>query len=260
MIHLKINGTKGQIITEWEEMTISQAIRLMEIEIPENVKENLFDVALWNFGTSGYKYAAKVFEILSTFKPEIIQHTNAADVMLYFVKYHLQFVIDLHQQQPSTYEPKELTEFNLKGVTYQLPKSLKIESQVLPAYSSTAVEFVESSNVLSVIADLGRDGIKHLPLFIATYCRPDGEPYDERTIQDRADMFKELPMSIAWEVFFCIQRLMLLYSTNILKYTTKQVERYRMQLKVQAWIAAVTRLGFIRWQSLGSRVQLTQLN
>lgn len=260
MIHLKINKTKGQIITEWDEMTVNQAIRLMEIDVPESVKDNLFDVALWNFGTAGFKYAAKTFEILSTFSKEVIEHTNAADIMLYFVKYHLSFVIDLHQQQPATYEPKDQKSFELDGVTYLLPESLKVESTVLPAYSSRAVEFVESSNILSVIADLGREGIKHLPLFIATYCHPEGEQYDEVKIQQRAIEFGRLPMSVAWEVFFCTQRLMESYAINILRYTTKQVQRYRMQLKVQAWIASVTRLGFIRWQSHRSPAQLTQLN
>jgi len=260
MIHLKINKTKGKIITEWDEMTVDQAIKLMEIELPESVRDNLLDVALWNFGTAGFKYAAKVFQILSTFSRDVIDHTHAADIMMYFVKYHLAFVIDLHQQQPATYEPKEQKSFVLDGVTYLLPESLKVESTVLPAYSSRAVEFVESSNILSVIADLGREGIKHLPLFIATYCHPEGEQYDEVKIQQRAADFGRLPMSVAWEVFFCIQTLTQQYAINILKYTAKQVQRYRMQLKVQAWIANVSHLGFIRWRKAGSQAQLTQLN
>ena len=259
MIHLKINKTKGRIITEWYEMTVNQAIRLMAIDLPGNVKENLFDVALWNFGVDGFKYAAKTFEILSTFDRSVIGHTNAADIMLYFVKYHLAFIIDLHQQQPATYEPKEIADFELNGVKYLLPTTLKVESNLLPAYSSNAVEFVESSNILSVIADLGRDGIKHLPLFIATYCHPEGAKYDEIEIQKRAALFGELPMSIAWEVFFCTQRLTQQYAINILKYTAKQVQRYRMQLRVQAWIANVSRLGFIRWRSGAGQAQLTQL-
>lgn len=260
MVILRINNTKVKIITEWQDMTIEQAIQIMAIEVPESVKDSMYDVAAWNQGVEGFKYAAKVFEILSTFSHDLIQKTNAADIMLYFVKYHLGFVIDLHSQTPGTYEPTGQTSFRLDGVDYLLPESLKVESQILPVYSSKAVEFVESSNILSVIADLGRDGIKHLPMFIATYCRPAGEKYDERVIQKRAELFKRLPMSVAWEVFFCIQRLMLSYSTNILRYTAKQVERYRMQLRVQGLIAAATRLGFIRWRKAESPAQLTQLN
>lgn len=260
MIHLKINKKRGTIATNWQDITINQAIRLMAIELPDTLKDDPTDTALWYVGTDGYKYAAQVFEVLSTFDREDIQHTNAADIMLYFIRHHLQKVIDLHSTTPSSYEQTFIQSFEFEGKRYLLPKSLKVESQTMPMYSSKAIDFVESSNILSVIADLGKDGIKHLPLFVAIYCRDDADKYDEQAINDLAKKFNNLPMSVALEVFFCIQQLMLSYASNTLRYTAKQLQRYRMQLRVQGWIAGVTQLGFIRWRSRGARAQLTQLN
>jgi hypothetical protein len=259
MIRLKINKTKCDLCTGWDDMTIEQAIRLMAIPLPESITD-LKAIEKWHTDKDHINYAAECFEVLSTFDKALIQQTNANDITLLFTMYLLPLLIDLKAQEPETYKPTGIKYFELDKQKYYLPESLKIESQKLPMYSSTAVEFVESSNIMSLIADLQEHGIKYLPMLIATYCRPEGEKYDEAIIQQRSDQFKALPMSAAWEVFFCIQTLIVLYSTNILKYTRKQMQRYRMQLKVQGWIAAATRLGYIKWRNQGSVAQLTQLN
>jgi hypothetical protein len=246
MIHLKINKKKGTMATDWDEMTILQAVNVMAVELPESVQADITDTALWYVGTDGYKYAAKVFEILSTFDTDDIQHTNAADIMMYFVKYHLQMVIDLHSQTPSSYQPIGIKHFELERVKYKLPESLVVESDIMTLHSAKAVDFIESSNILSVIADMKQEGIKHLPLFIACYCRPEGEAFNEKLVHERAKAFNQLPMSVAWEVFFCIQRHTILFTTNILRFTTRQARRLRMRLRVRGWIAGVIPYGFTR--------------
>jgi len=177
MIHLKINNKSGKLASTWDDLTIKQAIRLMEIPIPEQVTD-ITDRAQWLY--YGVNYAAQAFTILSTFDRSTVDKTQAADIVAYFNRYLIGFVVDLHNQTPQTYEPLGVDSFRHNGVIYKLPTSLKIETQTLPMYSATAVEFVESSNVLAVIAELKQGGIKHLPLFIATYCRPDGEAFDEK--------------------------------------------------------------------------------
>jgi len=250
MIQLKINNKSGHLATDWDDMTVQQAINLMDISIPDRITD-VSDAAQWL--SYGVDYAAKVFTILSDFDRATVDRTQAADIVTYFNRYLLGFVIDLHSQSPETYRPTGVKSFRLKGVDYLLPTSLKVESKTLPMYSASAVEFVESSNVLAMIADLKAEGIKYLPLLIATYCRPDGEAFNEKTVTDRTELFKTLPMSTAWELFFCIQGLIQSYTINILRYTQKQMKRQLMRLRLQVWIAGVIRHGFTR--SLNRRLK-----
>lgn len=259
MIKLKINKIPCHLVTDWDDMTIQQAIELMSIPVPDGV-DVFASIEKWHTDKKYMEYALDCFGVLSSFDKLLLLHTNANDITLMFTNYVLPLLLDLKRQEPTTYKQTGIKYFSLDGKKYMLPTSLKIESQSIPVYSSTAVEFVESSNIMSLIADLQESGIKYLPMLIATYCRPDGEKYNETIIQERAEKFKTLPMSVAWEVFFCIQQLTVLYSTNILKFMRVQLQRYRMQLKVQGWIAAATQLGYIKWRNRGSVAQLTQLN
>ena len=45
-----------------------------------------------------------------------------------------------------------------------------------------------------------------LPMFVAIYCRPEGEVYDEKVTMQRANVFGGLTMDMVWRVFFCIYR------------------------------------------------------
>ena len=246
MIQITINNQRRELATNWDDITIQQAINLMDIPLPDKITE-LTDPAQWLH--YGVQYAAQAFTVLSGFSRVMVDKTQAADIMVYFNRYILKFIVDLHSQTPQTYEPTGVKSFHLKGVEYLLPTELKVETKTLPMYSASAVEFVESSNVLSVMAELKEAGIKYLPMLIATYCRPKDESFSEKLIPLRAEMFKELPMSVAWELFFCIQGLIQSYSINILKFTQKQIQKQLMLLKFQGWIANVIQLGFIRSQS-----------
>lgn len=262
MIQIKIHKTSKRLSTDWHEISIRQAIAISQLKMPEHVQtvEDIADPASWVLSIDAIRYARDVFGILTGFDDQILEKSNAYDILSYFNRYLIPIVTDLHTISPVTYKPTGIQQFVFNDVTYQLPKSLLVDSTVLPLHSSKAIEFVESSNIMAVIAELGRDGIKHLPLFVATYCRPEGEEYNETTIQHRAKLFEELPMSVAWELFFCIQALMLLSANHILNFTAKQIAKRKAQLRVQGWIVSVTRLGFIRWLSRKLPVQLSELN
>ncbi len=243
MILITINSKRRELATEWDDLTIQQAIDLVCIPLPDKITD-ITDPAQWlNYGV---QYASQAFTLLSGFDRATVDKTQAADIIVYFNHYILKFIVDLHSQTPQTYEPTGIKSFKMQGVEYLLPTSLKVESKTLPMYSATAVEFVESSNVMALISDLKTDGIKYLPLMIAIYCRPKGDSFNEKIATERAELFKELPMSVAWELFFCIQKLTLDYSINILKFTQKQMQRQLTLLNFQVWIQSVIRHGFTK--------------
>ncbi len=262
MIQVRINKQSRQLSTDWDEITIRQAIAINNLTLPESIQtvEAMADPAQWVQSTEAINYAAKVFGIMSGFTEAELSRANPYDIVSYFNRYLLQFVVELHVTEPISYKPVGIKEFSHNGTTYKMPESLVIDELVLPLHSTTAIEFTESSNIMALIADMGKGGIKYLPLFVATYCRPDGEKFDEVKIQARAKEFETLPMSVAWEVFFCIQRLIAIFTINILNYTQRQIVKHSQQLRFQAWIESVTRLGFIRWLNRRLPVQLTGLN
>lgn len=262
MIQLKINNHSRRLATDWKDVTIKQAIEINSLKLPDHIStvEDIADPASWVMSTEAIKYASRVFAILSGFTLQDIEKTNAYDIIAYFNKYLIPIVTDLHTIEPVTYKAEGIKTFELNGVTYKLPESLLIDQTWLPLHSSTAIEFTESSNIMALMADMGREGIRHLPLFIATYCRPEGEKFSEVTIQKRAVEFQQLPMSVAWEVFFCIRQLIIIFTLNSLNYTKKQIVKYNQQLRVQAWIESVSHRGFIRWLNHKFTGQLTSLN
>ena len=98
------------------------------------------------------------------------------------------------------YEPKGIKSFEWDGVEYHLPKMTADGfGGLLPMAEETAESWAES-NDLHIASE---NPYECMPLIVAILCRPEGEPYNELTARQRSEVFKQLPVSIAFEVFFC---------------------------------------------------------
>lgn len=98
------------------------------------------------------------------------------------------------------YQPKGIESFEHNGVTYMLPKfSDDGFGGMLPMAEESAEAFCESNDLVTACDNV----FENMPLIVAILCRPEGEQYDERTARQRAEEFKQLPASVAFEVFFC---------------------------------------------------------
>jgi hypothetical protein len=98
------------------------------------------------------------------------------------------------------YEPKGIKSFEWNGVEYHLPKMTADGfGGLLPMAEETAESWAES-NDLHIASE---NPYECMPLIVAILCRPEGEPYNELTARQRSEVFKQLPVSIAFEVFFC---------------------------------------------------------
>ena len=98
------------------------------------------------------------------------------------------------------YEPRNIREFEFEGVKYLLPKfSSDGFGGMLPMAEETTEAFAESNDLYMAL----ENPYQALPFIVAILCRPEGEPYDELKARERAEVFKGLPCSVAFEVFFC---------------------------------------------------------
>jgi hypothetical protein len=82
---------------------------------------------------------------------------------------------------------------------------LQVGEEVILSHGQRARRFTEASNLLKVYSQLGREGLTIMAQFVASVVNEkENEEWSETRIIARGEAFKDLPMDIVWEVFFCI--------------------------------------------------------
>jgi len=212
---IEINN-KQYHIKDWDTLTISEAEKLTDIKLPKKLeklytsgtKEKLEEVQKTitvkneiDFGS----YSGKVLKIMSDIPNELIKYMQYHERNDLYEYYCREKIVSLVVSMP-TYEPKNIESFEFEGETFLLPKSLKVFDKHIPGHSEKSLTFVEGQALFKAYAETQEKG--NLRMLIAVYCRPEGEEYNEQKAIERAKQFGELPMSVAWEVFFCITKLL----------------------------------------------------
>ncbi len=212
---IEIND-KQYHVKDWDTLTISEAEQLTDIELPEKLKE------LYSAGTKVKfeevqktmtveneidfgKYSGEVLKIMSDIPEELIKYMQYFDRNDLYEYHCREKIVSLIGQVPH-YEAKKIESFEFNGETFVLPKTLKIFDKYLPGHSEKALTFTEGQGLFKAYAESQEKG--NLKMLIAVYCRPEGEEYDEEKAIERSEQFGELPMLVAWEVFFCITELL----------------------------------------------------
>jgi len=212
---IEIND-KQYHIKDWDTLTISEAEKLTDIKLPEKMKE------LYTCGTKEKfeevqktitldneidfaKYAGKVLKIMSDIPNELIKYMQYHERNDLYEHYCREKIIALLSAIPD-YKPEKIASFEFDGEVFVLPKTLKIFDKYLPGHSEKSLTFTEGQALFKAYAESQEKG--NLRMIIAVYCRPEGEEYDEQKAIERSEKFGELPMSVAWEVFFCITELL----------------------------------------------------
>jgi hypothetical protein len=185
-----------QLICEWRELTLEQAIKIKAVELPD-----VADTFEW------FEHLDKVKQLWQIFtRSKVdIETISPSELVHYFVKYILPMVQDLNAEYPKTYNPVLMHAFKHKGIRYNMPTSLQVGEEVILSHGQRARRFTEASNLLKVYSQLGRQGLTIMAQFVASVVNEkEGEEWSETRIIARGEAFKDLPMDIVWEVFFCI--------------------------------------------------------
>jgi hypothetical protein len=185
-----------QLICEWRELTLEQAIKVKAIELPD-----VADQFEW------FEHLDKVKQLWQIFtRSKVdIETISPPELAYYFIEYILPMVQDLNAEYPKTYEPVLMQAFTHKGIRYNMPTSLQVGEEVILSHGQRARRFTEASNLLKVYSQLGREGLTIMAQFVASVVNEkENEEWSETRIIARGEAFKDLPMDIVWEVFFCI--------------------------------------------------------
>jgi hypothetical protein len=213
----------------WSEVTLGQFIELCNVKIPEKLR------ALWvasakddddeyqkvsdQIGVPEVEkifpeYYGKMMALLTTIPGDVIERIHGPAREQFF-NLHLRYLIyssfaryPVHvvDGKLEMYDPDPVEKFELDGVEYYLPKSLKVYGEVIPMGKEQAITFAEASDIEVALREMAEGAANRLPMFVAIYCREKGKKYDEDETLRRAEKFNELGMDHVWRVFFCIYR------------------------------------------------------
>jgi hypothetical protein len=193
-------GKEIYLINEWRELTLDKAVKIRAVELPD-----ITDSYEWFEHLDKIKKLWQLFTRSGVDPEEIIP----SELVYYFIQYLLPMVQDLNSDYPKTYTPKLFTSFKHKGVVYYMPTSIQLGDDTILSHGQRARRFTEASNLLKIYSQLGRDGIKVMGQFVAAVVNEkESEQWSEERVIARGEAFKDLPMDVVWEVFFCTSALL----------------------------------------------------
>ncbi len=261
MIELTFDEGKFTGADCWEEITLDQFIRVCEVEIPTRLRNLLIaatalndeDIKLKQHAEDNYDklaaeittrdliqtfplYYGELMSILTDVPREIIERIDGTLRAEFFDRYIRYVVLSIFYTQPIKYTAngmvpyvpdKPITEFDLNGTTYYLPKTLKLYDNDIFLADEPVVSFAEASEIEMTYRDLLEKGVSKLPMFMAIYCRPKDEQYDERKVLRREPLMRSVTMDKVWSVFFCISQLLRCCNHSIPLFTKKAVHLVR---------------------------------
>lgn len=243
MLILKFWEKEWRFCDKWQDLTIRQAARLQDVVsvLPSNfieilrltlfsdkddvsVKDKITELQNGITLEENLKVIPQIYgdiiNVLTDIDRMTIDKILPGDRVYLVNNYLLKFVVGVIFTPIDFIAHKNKKQFTFKGETYNIPQSeyFKISGNVVekPLPNTTAIEFTEAAD-LSIAAEKMKGGkIKSLPNIISILCRKDNEVYNETVSLKRAEMFEDLDMQTAFEVFFC-----LLMEFGILKTLTR---------------------------------------
>lgn len=259
MIRFSFGKYSGSIKNFWEEITLAEFAELMRLELPEKLsglyeagynlasaskpkeqaeavekyrkaQEEITDEDLMKIFPSYYGKAIMLLSDLSDEAIEIMPwdiRTQLYDTVIYpFVFSGLMSnPVQITDKGLVPYDPPSSGIILLNDEIFYFPESLKIVNEELPLGGEQVLPFTEAASIEMMFKKMTEDGIGTFPLFMAIYCRKDGEEYDDKVAMERQELFREARMSDVWSLFFYTEKLISRYTKNIEEYSEAELKK-----------------------------------
>lgn len=237
-----------KIPENWDEITLSKAIEIFTIPLPEKLKE-YYDLKLAQKEIVGISqkdliktfptYYGKVLECFGVPK-NVVNKISPIDRSAFYNTYLMEFVLGLHYSP--NYEIRKVGYIDY-GERLYMPDFKNVLGQEIPMGYATALEFAEMADLQIYAQDLAEGKYKVAANIASIMCRPKGEPYDEGVCLKRAGKMVDMKMSDVWEVFFCLIELLNTQTEHDLRYLNQMLtQRLKVPLKQRALAVGRTRL------------------
>jgi hypothetical protein len=208
MLTVDIQGSSYKLADDWSDITLKQFGELCSLPVPNKLRER------WRAYIEDKEapedthreiikiypsYYGKVIKILSDVPQKVIDCIEWSVRDKLFNEYLLKFAISTVSSFPQ-YDPVGARSFTLDGEEFFLPESLR----GFPMTGEKIMTFSEASDIEIALNEWAEKGIDAMAQICAVYLRKKGEVHSDELVIQRTETFKELPMSVVWEVFFCI--------------------------------------------------------
>lgn len=241
MLKVEIQGSDYKLCDQWDDITLTTFGDLCRIKLPDNLRarwrafiedkeipEDTHRDIVKTFPT----YYGKVIKLLSDIPQPVVDSIEWSVREKLFNEYLLKFCISTVSSFPQ-YEPLQAKSFKLDGEEYFLPESLKHGGQNIPLAGETIGTFAEAADIEIALHEWSEKGVDAMAQICAVYLRKAGETHSDELVIERTEKFKELPMSVVWEVFFCILMLGWKYMEGIKIFSREEIKRLSTQLRNQ---------------------------
>ena len=203
---------------EWTEITLGKyaifidAVNELQAKLKEDEAE---DIGFYQIVLEYRSYFNKLFQSFTGIEPSIIDRIKADNIYTTYM-YIMNFL-----KEP---DYNKIDSFTFKKKKYYLPKS-KVDyfGNEVEMGEASFGEVVEAMQVQEMDKSFQENNFKVLPYQIAMLCRPKGEDYNDQKVKERAEVFKELPMDVVWQVAFFLIR----QKQNSLKHLLQSLEEAR---------------------------------
>ncbi len=179
MVKITVNDVEYNVPTKWEDITVQQQIEITEVANRDETFRNLHMIST---------YTGIPLELVK--KMNINQFKSVLNLMKFLAE---------------PIENKVVSSFTFNGKTYQVADSLlKGETQ----------DFLSIEGILKKYKD---NQSKALPYIIAIVAKQQGETLDSFDVHKRAEEFKNLPYTVANNIWFFFAQ-----TERVLSISTKQ--------------------------------------
>jgi hypothetical protein len=216
MISLKIAHSTYTIPTRWDEITLSKAVLFHELckKLPDPLKQkhDLYsstkteekDFIHWDSELTDsdlkeiYAFYDRVLIFWTGIDQDTLNQTSNDSKTQAYMNYFELFVIGI-LNNGAGYDSIGMDSFVFHEITYILPPPKMIgEFKEVCSYLTT-VQFCEAADLLTFMNDQA-NGLRLAAYFVAVLCLKEKEQYNEDEMHRRAELFKDLPMNVVWEV------------------------------------------------------------
>ena len=245
MMLIEVNKQHYEFYNEWRDITLNKAIEWAQTEQPECLSE-LIHIAL-SKGHAAYFNATKeltpeqknktiptyigvMLKAFTSMPDDVIEKLGAKQRTEFFHDFLIDKLFDVALMGRGL-QMQAIKQFTFKGKTYHLPKVGKMVNGESLGIDLTAIEFAESSDIMTQSEELQGGNIEALPYLLALLCKEEGEEYNEQKVIEKAETFKDLDMQTVWEVYFFMLKCLIALQSATVDCLSQQALTLRQNLQ-----------------------------
>lgn len=236
-----INEKEYTLKSSWYDLTIQDAINVVSHELDEERHNFLLENDELEYDDHTTEYQKNVIVELSNCPKEILDKLDKTYISVLFINVKT-IVLYLYKYNFEKHEMVGVEEINFKGTIYRIPESLRVNGEDILMFKEPSKNVLEVSNLMKLIEEMSEKGVKLLPYVVAIYLREldTQDLYDDEIVNKRAEVFHQLPLWIAYEVFF-FTYVSMCNSAIALKIFLEREKRKKFK-KIRNLVT-----GFIKW-------------